>query len=255
MVTTRPSPPGQPDPDDDPTGVRALLASLPDPGPMPADLVSRITASIAAEHAAARTVLPLRRPRRPLWRTGGIAAAAAVVLGLGGASLLGSTSPGDLGALFGGGADSGAAGAATAARDSLGERAQGGGGSESWPGRSAGSAGNGPVSVHHSATAYTSRHFAGQAARLLLSPGEPLLPTGPESPAIGPIGTEAGLRSCLSALGADPLADVTADLGTFDGTPAAVLVITTGSASTAYAVRRTCTTGRPAVLAGPTTLR
>lgn len=33
----------------DPTGVRALLSSLPDPGPMPAALVARITASLQAE--------------------------------------------------------------------------------------------------------------------------------------------------------------------------------------------------------------
>lgn len=41
-----------PGPDDiDPTGMRAILSALPDPGPMPADLVDRITASLAAEQA------------------------------------------------------------------------------------------------------------------------------------------------------------------------------------------------------------
>lgn len=35
----------------DPTGVRAMLAGLPDPGPMPASLVHRISASLAAEQA------------------------------------------------------------------------------------------------------------------------------------------------------------------------------------------------------------
>ena len=33
----------------DPTGVRALLGALPDPGPMPAELVARIDAALAAE--------------------------------------------------------------------------------------------------------------------------------------------------------------------------------------------------------------
>ena len=33
----------------DPTGMRALLASLPAPGPMPDDLVARISAALAAE--------------------------------------------------------------------------------------------------------------------------------------------------------------------------------------------------------------
>ncbi len=37
----------------DPTGMRALLGSLPEPGPMPADLVARIEAALAAEVAAA----------------------------------------------------------------------------------------------------------------------------------------------------------------------------------------------------------
>jgi hypothetical protein len=37
--------------EDDPTGVRALLASLPDPGPMPVDLVRRIEARLAVEQA------------------------------------------------------------------------------------------------------------------------------------------------------------------------------------------------------------
>ncbi|AXH96769.1 hypothetical protein [Ornithinimicrobium avium] len=35
----------------DPTGIRALLRTLPDPGPMPDHLVERITARLAAEHA------------------------------------------------------------------------------------------------------------------------------------------------------------------------------------------------------------
>ena len=37
--------------EDDPTGIRALLASLPDPGPMPDDLVERIGARLAVEQA------------------------------------------------------------------------------------------------------------------------------------------------------------------------------------------------------------
>ncbi len=38
--------------EDDPTGMRALLRSLPDPGPMPSTLAARIEASIAAEAGA-----------------------------------------------------------------------------------------------------------------------------------------------------------------------------------------------------------
>ncbi|MDO5502110.1 MAG: hypothetical protein Q4G67_02940 [Actinomycetia bacterium] len=43
--------PGSPDDDVDPTGVRAILAGLPDPGPMPADLIERINASLATEQS------------------------------------------------------------------------------------------------------------------------------------------------------------------------------------------------------------
>ena len=38
----------------DPTGMRDLLASLPDPGPMPEDLVARIMAALAEESRAAQ---------------------------------------------------------------------------------------------------------------------------------------------------------------------------------------------------------
>ena len=62
MITPR-NPPGE-SPEDDPTGVRALLSSLPEPDPMPAYLVERISASLAAEQASrsragASTVSPL----------------------------------------------------------------------------------------------------------------------------------------------------------------------------------------------------
>lgn len=63
MRPTDASHPGSPEPgpEADPTGMRALLSSLPDPGPMPEDLVRRIEARLAVEaHAAAR---PSSRPR------------------------------------------------------------------------------------------------------------------------------------------------------------------------------------------------
>ena len=37
--------------DDDPTGVRALLAALPDPGPMPEDVTARVLARLADAHS------------------------------------------------------------------------------------------------------------------------------------------------------------------------------------------------------------
>lgn len=79
-------------PEVDPTGVRALLSALPDPGPMPQDLVDRITASLQAEQllrtphtdgdAADAGVISLtaerhrRRPGRTLSLLAGAAAVA-----------------------------------------------------------------------------------------------------------------------------------------------------------------------------------
>jgi len=246
VVSMRQQPAGSPDPDDDPTGIRALLGSLPEPGPMPDHLVARITASIAAEQDHRGAVVPLVHRRHSPWRTAGLVAAAAAVIGVGGTSLLTSTSPGDLAGLFSGG-DSQASSAGSAARDRTAESAPG---DTSGPGAYSAAV----VSVHHSATAYSTAAFAGQAQRLVTSPGAVLAPGAPESPAIGPIGTQQGVLSCLSALTTEPFGQVTADLGTFDGAPAAVLVLTTDTGHTAYAVRRSCTAGEPALLAGPTPL-
>ena len=108
----------------DPTGMRALLASLPEPGPMPDDLVARISAALEAEAQrgdgidqmwhldddssagasdrsegadAGASVVPLRR--RLGLRHLGVAAAVVGVLGLGG--FLVRSVPGDVVASLG----------------------------------------------------------------------------------------------------------------------------------------------------------
>jgi hypothetical protein len=111
-----------------------------------------------------------------------------------------------------------------------------------------------PVTIHHSNTSYTSASFDTQARALLSSAGEAVPPLAAESPTIGPIATEIGLRSCLTALTGERFTAVTADLGSFDGQPAAVVVLTTAAGHTAYAVQRSCSTGHPARLAGPVRL-
>ena len=108
-----------------------------------------------------------------------------------------------------------------------------------------------PACTSSSARRHTPpRHLAAQARALLDHPGQPIRDLAAESPAIGPIATPIGLESCLEAIGAlggaDPAPEaVSADLATFDGRPAVVVVVTRAGVSTAWAVERSCTTGAP----------
>ncbi len=243
MITPR-NPPGE-SPEDDPTGVRALLSSLPEPDPMPAYLVERISASLAAEQASrsragASTVSPLvrrhRSTRRLVLGLAGVAAAAAVV-GLVGTDLLrGSNQSGG----------NATASMATAERSrtpgpALAPQTPAQGGTE-------GVNAMPPMHIQMSSTRYTASGFAAQAGALAATPGQPVKPLTGETPSVGPIATPIGLASCLRALGVGPVDDVTADLGFYEGVPAAVIVTVTGSTRTAYAVGRSCSTGNQAVL-------
>jgi hypothetical protein len=234
---------------DDPTGVRALLGALPAPGPMPAYLVDRITASIAAEQAAraGAPVVPLESRRRLRWQRLGLAAAAAAiavvalpaVLSSGPASWLASLSPIHQGSE----ASSGAAASLRASPDAASSAAAGQGGGAV--------AGTLAPRIYASGTAYTRGGFPQQVRAFLAHPGTPLAPLAAESPAIGPAGTPRGLAPCLALLRLDPAAQVSADVASFDGEPAVVVVVHTVTAQIAYAVDRRCTTGAGAVLTGP----
>jgi hypothetical protein len=238
-------------PEDDPTGVRALLASLPEPEPMPAYLVERISASLAAEQAnrspalTGATVVPLTR-RRPL-RTMvlGLAgvAAAAVVVGVVGTSVLHRSNPSSSGA---------AASMSTATRSTPSAPPPSSGplqGTGAQEEGTQGVAATPPMHFQMSSTRYTRETFAAQAGALATSgPAHPVQPLTGESPGIGPIATPTGLASCLRALGVGRVDDVTADLSSYEGTPAVVIVTVSGSARTAYAVKRSCSTGNQALL-------
>lgn len=108
------------------------------------------------------------------------------------------------------------------------------------------------VHIQLSRTAYDATTIASQARALLTAPGTPLREGAAESPSLGPIATEIGLTSCLRALGEREPDSVSADLATYAGEPAAIIVVTMDGSSTAYAVRRHCTTGDSQVLLGPT---
>lgn len=244
---TSPRPPAEESPDVDPTGMRALLSSLPDPGPMPAELVERITAALeqqaeqhhgsGAPHGAG--VVPLHR-RHP-WRTAFLAAASAAAVLLVAIPLATGTAPGNLSALFGGGRSVAGSAADSGSMERAGQPAQG----------SSGAAVE-AVTVRMTGTAYTRARLAGQARALLASTAPLLHPTADAEPApLGPMSTPAGVRACADVLGIAREEPITADIADFDGQPAAVLVVGQAAAPTAYAVSRTCGPTGPGILAGP----
>jgi hypothetical protein len=250
----------------DPTGMRALLASLPAPGPMPDDLVARISAALAAEEqrgdgieqlwhldddraggAAAATptlddadavapVVPLRR--RVGMRHVAVAAAVVGVLGLGG--FLVKSVPGDVAASLTTSGDSGAA-----ADSAAGPKAQA---------LVAPEAGSGEVVVVMSGVDHTSDRLDVTARELDDGTLDPIADLSAESPSLGPIATPIGARTCATALGIPADAGILVDVSEVDGVSAAVLVVHSDQGRTAWAVDRACTTGNTGLIRGPVSL-
>jgi hypothetical protein len=237
-VKPRREPPEPARPEDDPTGVRELLSSLPDPGPMPPELAQRICASIASEQAARTRPSPAQpasgRWWVGAWRPAAVAAAAAVVLAGGGAALLTGIAPRGVSILVQGGGDAGAEGADSGAAEP-----------------EAGRALTGPR-MGTSGTAYSAGTLAVQARSLLSATPAPMADEGRDS---GPVAAPAGVTECAAALGVAAEAVAVVDLGTFDGVPAAVLVVRSGDHHAAYAVHRSCAPGAAGLLAGPVPVR
>ena len=245
--------------------MRDLLADAPDPGPMPDEVSERIAPGLldaarlrvdpgplarSRRRTAARrqpgqagagpgggTVLamPSRAARpKPIYLAAAVAAAAAVVAV--GASALHVTKRPNGAAVVGDTYSSGASASPSSAPSRP-------------PATTSG------LHIQLSTTAYSAANLAAQARALLDHPGQPIRDLAAESPAIGPIATPTGLESCLEAIGAldgaDPAPEaVSADLATFDGHPAVVVVVTRAGASTAWAVERSCTTGAPGAARG-----
>ncbi len=238
--------------DEDPTGMRHVLHSLPDPGPMPADLVARITAALEAEQSARATpstVVPLvPRPRR-VWPRYAAAAAVAGLALTGGLTVLSVVRPGSfLQSLRDSVASTTDAGArpATEAAGRATDSAQN-------PGPVGGS--DSLTTVSLSGSQYSNDQLATQAAALLARPREPLRELAAESPNIGPIGTPLGARDCATALGIDSSAQVIADLGVSAGAQVAlILSVSADGHRTAYLVERDCRLGHPEIVAGPVAL-
>jgi len=225
-------------PDDDQTGVRALLSGLPEPDPMPAYVVERISASLAAEQAqravlaSGASVSPLlatrRRPRRLLFSLAG-AAAAVVLIGVLGNNLVRDNSSSGV-------TSAASSGLASAARESSGLA----------PPSSADKAVRGnaltaaSIQIRVSTVRYTLATFEAQARKLRDVAFDSPQPMATDTSDVGPIGTTRGLTSCLSAIGAGGAQLVQADLAFYEGQPAVIIVATTDGVPTAYAVGRGC---------------
>jgi hypothetical protein len=235
------------------SAVRTLLRTAPDPGPMPADVARRIEDSLgqAATRRAGdnelfdelgfgepdavvpvdasndvivfdghrededsspgrRTVVPFARRR---WPMVGVAAAGVAVLAIAGAVVVNQTRSG-----------SGLAAIP--------------------PPGTGGSAGS--VHVQVSTTAYSKDGLAAGAQALLDSPG-PDASVG-DAPSSGPLVTQAGAAACVSALGASDAGAVSIDLASYEGQPAAIVVVRRSDSTVVYAVQRDCGDGDAGVI-------
>jgi hypothetical protein len=259
MVSTPPVPPDGPD-DLDPTGIRALLSALPDPGPMPPDLVERINASIAAEQAARETatVVPLR-PRRWGWQHLGAAAAAAAVFVVGGSALVTGTGPGDVLASLSGGSSADGDSAGSVGVESRAAAGAAPVSPQKGSSITSGSSGDrvrgpgGEVVLVASGAAYTSAGLATQARSTIDAAQGAKDTEGAPMPhrAAGVADTGTGLRACLTAVGVQPWMPVRADSATLDGAPAVIAVVSSDTDQIVYAVSPACDAAHPTVLAGP----
>ncbi len=110
------------------------------------------------------------------------------------------------------------------------------------------------VHIQLSTRAYTSGDLVEQAQDLLDRPGPTIGANAPETPTVGPIGTRTGLRTCVEMLGEGAAERVVADIATFDGQPVAVIVTVKGATKQVYVVQRSCTKGDPAIVTGPVAL-
>jgi hypothetical protein len=234
-------------PDDDPTGVRALLSALPEPDPMPEHLVERINASLAAEQTqrAARTssapVTPLlttaRRHRGRLLFVIAGAAAGVVLVAIVGSTMFMVNHPA-------------AISGHTALLSTASAPEAGGGAPRRTTDKSATGLAATPalIQIRLSGTRYTQVDFVTQARILHGATFEPLQPPAVESPGAGAVGTTSGLTECLSAIGAAGAQMVQADVAFYQGQPAVIIVATTNGVPMAYAVGRRCSHADAAVL-------
>ena len=251
-MTPRPNRPEDSSRDDDPTGMRELLSSLPDPGPMPEDLAERIRLRIEAEVSGGAIDLDAeRRRRRPSARQLVGAAAAFVIVAVGGMALMQAAGV-DVRTVVAGSSNDSVASSAESAT------AQEEPGSGTQAPRVGGDFADVPVVlVLTTGRDYDSSDLARGAAALVAD-----LPTNTSSDAppdmlsdssdAGPLGEPATARACADAVGIPRDVTLVVDVATVDGRPAAVLLAgDPHGGHTAYAVGRSCSADDPQMIAGP----
>lgn len=271
----------EPSRDDDPTGVRDLLSSLPHPDPMPEHLVERINASLAAEQTqrAARmsnpSVTPLlatarRRPRKLVFAMAA-AAAVALVATVGSTILLtrqptttsisaALTTTSSSRDASGKAASSAEANAKLSATQRSLTGVQPGPPASSPTARAAGKAtvlvrgvfSGSSVQIVQSGTRYAQADFVSQARTL--RGVTPQLPQPYALPGVGPAATGPGLMECLRAIGVAETQLVRADLASYEGRPAVIIVATTKGLTLAYVVDPQCSAATATVLRPATPL-
>jgi hypothetical protein len=232
-------------PDDDPTGVRALLSGLPEPAPMPGYLVERIQASLNAAQSqraasfSGERVSPLvatsrRRPGRVLFAIAG--AAAVVLVAIVGTGLFKSNQTG--------------VSTTSAASIASGQQATSSAPRRAASDKAAPEAAKVPalIQIRASETRYTKPDFATQARSLGAAVFSPAQPKAAGSLSISPTDTPAGLAECLTGLGVVGAKIVHADLAFYEGVPALIIVATTSDVPMAYAVGRDCSRANPDLL-------
>lgn len=223
--------------------VRDLLRSLPEPGALPPDVATAVSAALGrlspddvepSEHAISRagvaaTVVPMTAPARrrsfiERSRPWLVAAAAVVVLGGGGAALTQTLQS------SGGAASTAAGGSAKDAGDTSSRQL---------------AEGQANAVVESTGTNYDKKGLAEQLRAGLLGAGPASAPAL-AAPSTGGnrLATPEGLSSCLSALGVDPGAVTAVDLARFEGDPAAVVVLRAdGGGQDVWVVGRGCRQG------------
>lgn len=239
MLVSRPRLPRRSS-DDDPTGIRELLASLPDPGPMPREVADRIALRLAEEKSLPTRFDDITRSQdgRPRARIVGwlAAAAAAVLVGTLGTSMLNRGSdpvpPSALGADF-----------ARSPRSVASPSTAAGQSDASHPTALP------PIAIRRSGRTYTPADLATQATSL------PALAESYEAARLRPVEqepltTREGVSACLQGIGVPPPKQVWVDLAHYGKTPAAVIVSNEGPRTVVRVVELSCPQSTR-LLAGP----